>query len=103
MAISERSPLRHGDRIMMAWPAAMMVYLTLWSAGLGWVTYWWAWLFVLLSLWCGWRTRCPAVTPQRAADGFVLPRVHVPTSHRARARNRGRIDSGRKLLGLSVR
>ncbi|HEX2298293.1 MAG TPA: hypothetical protein VHH34_07225, partial [Pseudonocardiaceae bacterium] len=50
MAISGRPSRRDLGLRMGAWAAVMVTYLTLWSAGPGWMTYWWAWLFVLLPV-----------------------------------------------------
>lgn len=87
MVISERSPGRDLALRVMAWPVAMATYLTLWSAGFGWMSYWWAWPFVITSICCGWLTRRPLRTVQPPADGFVLPRVRFPASHRRRRRS----------------
>lgn len=87
MAISGWPPGRGPAVSRAAWAGVMVTYLTLWSAGPGWMTYWWAWLFVLLPVClCGvTRTRRPALW-ERRADGFVSPRVRFPTSHRPRRR-----------------
>lgn len=69
---------------MPAWAAVMVTYLTLWSAGLGWTGYWWAWLFVLAPVVLSALRRPAPGSPRQAADGFVLPRVRFPTSHRRR-------------------
>ncbi|MGH4024755.1 MAG: hypothetical protein ACRDRV_09235 [Pseudonocardiaceae bacterium] len=84
MAISGRPSSRDLASRTAAWAVVMVTYLTLWSAGPGWMTYWWAWLFVLLPV-ClsglGWRQPGPG---ERPADGFVSPRVRFPTPHRRR-------------------
>jgi hypothetical protein len=84
VAISGR-PSRHDPAWrMVAWAAVMVTYLTLWSAGSGWMAYWWAWLFVLLPV-ClsGLSPQQPSLR-ERPADGFVPPHVRFPTSHRRR-------------------
>lgn len=79
-------PGRAVARRMLAWAAVMVTYLTLWSAGPGWMGYWWAWLFVLAPVAFSGLSRPPPGAPRQAADGFVSPRVRFPTSHRRRRR-----------------
>jgi hypothetical protein len=69
-----------------AWTAFVVTYLTLWSAGLGWMDYWWAWLFVLVPICFNWLTWHRPGSRQRPADGFVPPRVRFPAPHRRHRR-----------------
>lgn len=84
MAISGRPSRRDLALRMLAWGGVMVTYLTLWSAGPGWMTRWWAWLFVLLPVCLSGFTRRQPAPRQRPADGFVAPRVRFPTPHRRR-------------------
>ena len=87
MAVGQRPAGRDLALHLLAWTAVMVTYLTLWSAGWGWMTYWWAWLFVLAPICLRWLTWPPAGTSAQPPDGYVRPRVRPPTSHRRRRRS----------------